>query len=284
MALTGYLSEYSLVEIFQFVQQGYKTGLLLIEPDHYSIQSNVFPSYIWFRNGRIVSHARDLSQLGLLVMIDQRGWAVKRDLSYLHQKFEIMNEPLGLYLKSKGILDTEQLRMLFRLQVLQPVCGLFKLANARFSFDEKLPLAYPEMTGLSMTAGEASLLGLRVLRDWSLLEYKLPAAEFGLKKLSPELTALKLDTQEMQVWELANGNISLAQIAKKTELALTTVQQISYRLVAVGLVKEIALELPPPVLKKMGSAHQPSAKNEVSKPALSKSFMSNLMSFLKKRV
>ncbi len=284
MALTGYLSEYSLVEIFQFVQQGYKTGLLLIEPDNDSVQSTTFPSYIWFRNGRIVAHARDLSQLGLLVMIDQRGWVVDGDLSAMHQKFKLMHEPLGLYLKSQGTLDTEQLRLLFRSQVLQPVCGLFKLANARFSFDDQVPLAYPEMTGLSMTVGEASLLGLRVLRDWSLLEYKLPSPEFGLKKLRPELPALKLDTQEIQVWEFANGQISLTQIAKKTGLALSTVQQICFRLAAVGLVKEIAIELAPAALTEMLATNQSIAKIEVEKPALSRSFMSNLVGFLKKKV
>jgi Domain of unknown function (DUF4388) len=282
MALTGYLSEYSLVEIFQFIQQGYKTGLLLIEPDNESVQSTTFSSYIWFRNGRIVSYARDPSQLGLLVMIDQRGWAKDGDLSSLHQKFKCMNEPLGLYLKSQGALDTEQLRLLFRSQVLQPVCGLFKLSNARFSFDEQQPLVYPEMTGLSMTPGEASLLGLRVLRDWSLLEHKLPSPEFGLKKLRPELPALKLDTQEMQVWELANGETSLTQIAKKTELALSTVQQIGFRLGAVGLIKEIALA--PSALAEIAVSNQSITKTEVEKPALSKSFMNSLVGFLKKKV
>jgi Domain of unknown function (DUF4388) len=284
MALTGYLSEYSLVEIFQFIQQGYKTGLLLVEPDSDLGQSTIFPSYIWFRNGRIVSHARDLSQLGLLVMIDQRGWAADHNLSAFHQQFKKMNKPLGLYLKAQGVLDTEQLRLLFRSQVLQPVCGLFKLVNARFSFDEQVSIAYPEMTGLSMTAGEASLLGLRVLRDWTFLERKLPAPEFGLQKLRSEPPALKLDTQEMQVWELATGEISIAKIAKKTHLELIKVQQIGFRLAAVGLVQEIALELASPELAELLPTNQELAQVAVDKPALSKSFMSNLVGFLKKRV
>ncbi len=284
MALTGYLSEYSLVEIFQFIQQGYKTGLLVIEPDNDSVRSTIFPSYVWFRNGRIVSYARDLSQLGLLVMIDQRGWAADRNLSAFHQQFKQMNEPLGLYLKAQGVLDTEKLRLLFRSQVLQPVCGLFKLVNAKFSFDEQRPVAYPEMTGLSMTAGEASLLGLRVLRDWTFLERKLPAPEFGLRKLRPDLPSLKLDTQEMQVWQLATGEISIAKIAKKTDLALVKVQQIGFRLAAVGLVQEIALELAPQELADLLPANQELAEVTIEKPALSKKFMSNLVGFLKKRV
>lgn len=285
MALAGSLSEYSLAEIFQFVQQGYKTGLLLISPDNDSVQSFNNPSYIWFQNGRLMAHARDLSQLGLLSMIAQREWIDTDNLSALHQKLKLTNQPLGLYLKSTGGLDNEQLRLLFHSQVLQPVCGLFKIADAKFSFDEQSPLAYPEMTGVSMNANEASLLGLRVLRDWSLIEHKLPAPEFGLQKLCPEKPPFKLDTQEIQVWELANADISITQIAQVINIALVKVQQISFRLVAVGLVKEIILDLALPLPAKLAIATDAlSTKTEASKLALSKSFMSNLVGFLTKRV
>jgi Domain of unknown function (DUF4388) len=285
MALAGSLSEYSLAEIFQFIQQGYKTGLLSINPDNDSVQLFNNPSYIWFQNGRLMAHARDLSKLGLLSMIAQRGWVDVDNLPVLRQELKSTNQPLGLHLKSTGGLDTEQLRLLFHSQVLQPVCGLFKITDARFSFDEQSPLVYPEMTGISMNASEAILLGLRVLRDWSLMKHKLPAPEFGLQKLRSELPTLQLDTQERQVWELANGEMSLTQIAKKTNLALSTVQQIGFRLGAVGLIKEIALELASADLADMVvSNHQSIAKTEVEKPALSKSFMSSLVGFLKKKV
>jgi Domain of unknown function (DUF4388) len=287
MALSGYLSEYSLAEIFQFVQQGYKTGLLSIAPDNDSVQSYSDSSYIWFQNGRVMAHARDASQLGLLSMIAQRDWISRDNLAAFHEQLKATNQPLGLYLKTTGVLDAEQLRLLFHSQVLQPVCGLFKLANAKFSFDEQAPLSYPEMTGLSVTAGEASLLGLRVLRDWSLLEHKLPAPEFGLQRLRPELPSFKLDTQEIQVWELANSDVSVAQIAKTIDLPLLKVQQISFRLAAVGLVKEIALDLAlPPLAAPVMAVAAPAAstKTEGSKPTVSKSFLGNLVGFLKKRV
>jgi Domain of unknown function (DUF4388) len=285
MALAGSLSEYSLAEIFQFIQQGYKTGLLLIDPDNDSVQLFNNPSYIWFQNGRLMAHARDLSQLGLLSMIAQREWVDGDNLAALCQELKSTNQPLGLYLKSTGGLDTEQLRLLFHSQVLQPVCGLFKVTDARFSFDEQSPLAYPEMTGISMNASEASLLGLRVLRDWSLIKHKLPAPEFGLQKLSPERPSFKLDTQEIQVWELANADISITQIAQKIDIALEKVQQISFRLAAVGLVKEIVLDLvlPSPTKLIIATDALP-PKIEVSKSSLSKSFMNSLVGFLKKKV
>ncbi len=285
MALAGSLSEYSLAEIFQFIQQGYKTGLLSINPDNDSVQTFINPSYIWFQNGRLTAHARDLSKLGLLSMIAQRAWVDVDNLAALRQELKSTNQPLGLYLKSTGGLDTEQLRLLFHSQVLQPVCGLFKITDAKFSFDEQSPLAYPEMTGISMNANEASLLGLRVLRDWSLIEHKLPAPDFGLQRLYPEKPSFKLDTQEIQVWELANADISITQIAQKINIALEKVQQISYRLVAVGLVKEIVLDLVLPSPAKLAIATDAlPTKTGASKSALSKSFMSNLVGFLKKRV
>jgi hypothetical protein len=118
-----------------------------------------------------------------------------------------------------------------------------------------------------------------------LLEHKLPAPEFGLQKLRPELPSFKLDTQEIQVWELANADLSISQIAKQIDLALVKVQQISFRLAAVGLVKEIALDL---ALSSFTAAvttpAAPAVKTEASKPVVSKSFMNSLVGFLKKRV
>ena len=33
MTITGYLSEFSLAELFRFLDQGYKTGLLILKPE-----------------------------------------------------------------------------------------------------------------------------------------------------------------------------------------------------------------------------------------------------------
>jgi hypothetical protein len=57
MSLTGYLSEYSLAEIFDFVQEGNKTGVLSLEPDRGLMRSLSDTYYLSFQSGRIVSVA-----------------------------------------------------------------------------------------------------------------------------------------------------------------------------------------------------------------------------------
>lgn len=69
MTLNGYLSEFSLGEIFQLIENGEKTGLLSIrklvrdsDPDHKKY-------YLWFRQGRVIAAANTLDQKGLLSLI-----------------------------------------------------------------------------------------------------------------------------------------------------------------------------------------------------------------------
>jgi Domain of unknown function (DUF4388) len=246
MGLTGYLSEYSLAEVFQQIQREDLTGLLTIEPEDDSVQSLSSNYYIWFQGGRLVAMAKSLDRTSLLLMLEKRGWITTKTIQNLLSKTEKLEEPLGQYLKSKGVLSTEQLQIIFHAQILQPVCSLFKLTTARFVFNPKTRLAKAEMTGLSVSADEATMLGLRVLRDWSPLSKKLPSIDCGLTKLTTVLPAYKMDMQELQVWELANGKKSIEAIALRLQIDLDIVQQIVFRLKMVGLIAVGSVEIPAP--------------------------------------
>jgi hypothetical protein len=287
MALTGNLSDYSLAEVLQFIQQGGKTGLLTITPHNQDSnpEKSMSINYTWFQNGRVVANAKELNSLGLISMLEKRSWIGTEVSTNLRNQCNSLNKPLGLHLKSINVLDVEQLRILFHAQVLQAVCGLFKLQDAHFNFDEQVLVDIKaEMTGMSVSAVEASLLGLRVLKDWTYLERKLPAPEFGLQRLSDTLPEFKLDTQETRMLEISKGNLSIAQIAKDIEITTLKAQQIAFRLTSVGLVKEIALDFKPIMLVEKG-AETPLAQAtiEAAKPAVSKSFLNNLVGFLRKQ-
>lgn len=279
MALTGYLSEYSLPEIFQFVEQGYKTGLLSIEsePDASQQQGE---HYLWIQGGRIVALANQLDNKCLLSMLTQRGWLDSQMMKSLPESSEI-EQPLGLYLKSQGAITTEHIKLLFHAQVLRPVCSLFKLTNAKFAFEPKASLPLAEMTGLSLSATEATLLGLRVLRDWKALSEKLPDPTFGLTKTDRGKPQLQLENQEWQVWECADGTVSLSAIAKKMQLPVETIQQIAFRLSVIGLVEEVPIastQTTLPVESKMPEMAAVGANGNTLKV----SFLQNLVGFLKK--
>ena len=238
MAITGSLSEFSLPEIFQFLDQGQKTGILTIRDPQNVQTGKPFLRHIWLQNGRVVAAGDRLDNRGLVRLIEQRGWL--NDTQRLELERLIKEDALlGLNLKSLGILQPDQLKLLFSVQVLRQVCALFQVETGLFRFDANANLPKAEMTGLSLPATETTLMGLRSLKDWSILESKLPEANSTLFNIIPGQSPLRLDNSETQVWSLADGYTSIKKMAEQLSLPIAKVQQIAFRLIVVGLAEEV---------------------------------------------
>ncbi len=286
MSLAGYLSEYSLAEIFHFVQEGNKTGVLSIEPDRGLIRSLSDTYYVSFQAGRIMSvnDRNGAKHQSLLKIMEQRRWLSAAQTMELETQVGLLRQPLGIDLKARNLVNTEQLTLLFNSQVIATTCKLFEIHHGQFNFDPQAPLIYGEMTGLSLTAQEIALLGLRMLKDWGGLSAKLPAPEFALQRLSSKLPNLRLDGQEFKVWNLALGEISIAKIAAQLGLEIEKVRQIGFRLSSIGLVQEVSVEPPQPSIDKKSEALTPAYVGGGNANVLvSASFLTNLMGFLKKK-
>jgi hypothetical protein len=287
MSLTGCLAEYSLVEIFNFIQEGDKTGVLSIEADRCISRSLDNAYYISFQAGRImsVSSGRGLADRGLIKMIAQRQWLSVEQTTGLSFHASKLENPLGTHLKSCNLLDSSQLCLLFDAQVVAGICKLFgENHSGRFSFDPQAALTYSEMTGISLPAKEVSLLGLRMLRDWSGLTAKLPASTSGLLRLTTLAPTVRLDAQESKVWNLALGELSIDQISVQLGLGVEKVRQISFRLIVIGLVHDISIEPPqPPIDKMMELPKLVVTNNENNIAPVSASFLTRLMGFLKQK-
>lgn len=179
MCIAGTLTDFSLSEIFQFLEKGRRTGLLTLRavPD-----SKVTPPvhYIWVQKGRIVAVANRLDQQGLVSMIEQYRVVSDRVFDKLVHWCCPISEPLGLYLRNQGVLRTKQLKQLFDVQVLQQVYALFQLNDGQFRFDQDVPPPTREMTGLSVSAGDLNRLSLAKV----LLE-EIDNRRLHFKSLSP---------------------------------------------------------------------------------------------------
>ncbi|MBE9233611.1 DUF4388 domain-containing protein [Cuspidothrix issatschenkoi LEGE 03284] len=289
MSINGNFADFSLPELLQFLDQGKKTGVLHIELSSDKNQpSNKQLYYIWLHQGRVVAASDRLDEQGLTLMIAQRGWVSERVISRVtHISSCFINSPLGLCLKSQGLVQAEQLKLLFNSQVLRPVCALFQIKDGQFRFEPISALPLGEMTGLSMSATEVILIGLRALRDWSALAEKLPDPTSGLSGLSTKQPKLQLNAQEWQVWEFANGEVSLEKIANQLNLTIETVLQIAFRLIVVGLAEEhfmvAAASIPMmeesiPEIPVIAPVTEPAHK-----PAVSQSFLKNLVGFLRSK-
>lgn len=238
MSMTGYLSEFTLSELFQLVAEGNKSGLLTIGDSKIPHALNCRKYYIWFNQGQIIAAANSLDNRGLISLIEQRGW--------LNGRSDIMSTianqlPLGLLLKSENLLQAEQLKMLFQVQIMQPIVELFTWKTGWFSFKTQTTFPTAEMTGLSRSATEVLLAGLRSLRDWSALAEKLPDPNSGLISLIQGKAPVQLDAAEKRVWEFAQGQVAIQDISKKLEMSVQSVQQIALRLILANLAQEAAI-------------------------------------------
>ncbi|MBI4784876.1 MAG: DUF4388 domain-containing protein [Oscillatoriophycideae cyanobacterium NC_groundwater_1537_Pr4_S-0.65um_50_18] len=296
MAISGYLSEFSLPEIFQLLEQGNKTGRLSIQEqsDCPSYKGKIFR--IWFSQGCIVAAADRVDRQGLMSLIQKRGWISKQAVNRITEVYTV-NKPAGLYLKEQGLLEAEQLKLLFSQQVLQQVCKLFELQDGHFQFDHQMPLPKAEMTGLTASPREVTLAGLRVLQNWDTLHNKLPEGASGLASVLTGKPKLHLSQLEWQVWEFANGSVPIQDIAKQLQLPTKKIQQVAFRLMVTGLVEEVPLlteknpvlteEVPllTETLLQSTDFEMPMLKVEekVTMPQtlVSQSFLQNLVGFLK---
>ncbi|MBK1988007.1 DUF4388 domain-containing protein [Sphaerospermopsis aphanizomenoides BCCUSP55] len=286
MAISGFLSELSLPEIFQLLEQGNKTGRLTIKSHlpNSSLQDPIF--HIWFKQGLIVAAANRLDGQGLLSIIQQQGWLSARAAARITDVCAT-NQPTGLCLKLQGVLEVQQLKMLFSYQVLNQVCNLFELQDGVFQFDHKTPIPTSEMTGLTAKPKEVILKGLRVLRNWKMLEEKLPDPTCALVSKIDDKPQLPLNPLEWQIWEFTKGTVSITAIAQQLDVPVEKIQQAAFRLIVVGLVEEVPIileaadqlcELESTMLDIQFES------NKQERGTVSQSFLKSLVGFLKNRI
>lgn len=291
MVITGYLEEYSLSEIFQFLEQGHKTGRLTIvaSSQRYQPPRNQ-GHYIWFREGLVVAAANRTDGQGLSRLIQSRGWLGDRAIFHLVQ-YCAPGTPFGLYLKSRGFLAADQLKLLFYTQVMRQICALFSVENGSFQFDSEASIPNAELTGLKgAPANEITLAGLRALRNWSPLADKLPDPHSSLVSTISGQPTLRLKAPEWQIWEFTDGQTPLYKIAECLNLTIEKVQQTAFRLIVVGIMEELPLlggrlqEDPPEILLKAQPipTQEMTAFSRDTEP--SPSFLKNLVSFLKEQL
>lgn len=235
--VSGSLEEFSLAELFRMIDQGQRSGRLTL----FAIpgQTSELKSFyrLWFRQGRIVSVADQLQGQGLFNLIVDRGWLYPSELEQFCNNCPA-DMPLGLALKTVGVLQSDQLNLLFKSQ-LQRIWKLFEIQMGRFTFDSKVTFPNLEMTGVSLPAMEVALVGLRYLKNWQDLAHALPDIDSGIESCIIGKPHLHLNSLEWQVWEFADGSTSLELIAAHIQETVTNIQRVAYRLMMAGLVEEV---------------------------------------------
>lgn len=252
MSMTGSLETFSLPELFRLIDSGGKTGQLIIQPllnqQSLDLNPNYEPSiyHLWFHKGRLITTVNyGLHHECLVSLIKNRGWLSNRVIEKLAEVCPA-EVPLGNYLSKMKVLETQQLQLLFQLQLHQ-VYQLFNLNSGQFRLEvfapEKLSSAsmpWLDMTGVSMQASQVNLLALRITRNWSSFAHKLPEKNSALQQLIRQ-PKFRLTTIEQAVWQMAQSNMSLEQLAQFRNISLLEVRKAAFCLMMSRLVEEIPL-------------------------------------------
>lgn len=278
--LRSVLSDFSLGELLRFLEQGRKSGRLLLRPteQQQTAASSATSEPEWclfFSNGKIVAATHSSNPKGLQQLIESRGWLRATSLERLLQ-VRPLTTPLGIYLKEQGILTSEDLQLLFKQQVLTPLPRLFALKEGWFEFSPSSSLPLMEMTGLRASPLSIALTGLRLLEDWTPLLDKLPLATSTLVSAIEGHPPYRLDPQEWQIWEYVNSNLTLEEIAEHLSVAVLEVQKASFRLMVAGLVEEVPKisQEDPTIIEAVPAPIQPPK-------LLTQQFLQQFLSFLK---
>ncbi|MBO3462889.1 DUF4388 domain-containing protein [Aetokthonos hydrillicola Thurmond2011] len=290
MSLHSSFTDFSLAELFQLIDQGQKSGRLTVctFPDLHTPKSKSHYFYIWFKVGRIVAATNGLNGQGLLYKVIQRGWANQQVIEPLFTEASHAVTPVGLSCKTQGLLSSEQLNLLFASQ-LQQIRTLFEIQKGVFKLDSKATFPWNEMTGLSLRATEVALMALRILKNWEILAEALPEEINAIQSITSGKPQIRLNPLEWQVWEFANGSVSINEIASKLNQPIPVVQQAAFRLMIARLVDEVPVGTS---LNDYGvhwslvNSHTIEQKKlkEPENPQISTSFLQNLVGFLKSKV
>lgn len=244
MTISSSLGSFSLPELFCLIEEGKKTGRLIVQPSLTGKEKHLKPIYyVWFQNGYLVAISDRLNCRSLIEFIENRGWLSTLITSKLRTLCP-PEMPMGVYLYKNKLITKEKLSLIFQIQLHQ-VYELFQVNSGLFRFDELselesrlLTIPWLEMTGHRMIATQVSIYGLRLISNWDSFNEYLPDPDSALKRLvkKPHLRLMPL---ESQVWQLSTGQISLLQIAEKTGKHIRIIQITAFCLMLVGLVDEV---------------------------------------------
>ena len=241
MSIIRSLDLFSLPELFKLIEQGSKSGRLIVEtPISQDTAKRKGIYYIWFKDGYLVAFSNCLNQKGLIDLIDRREWLSPAIISRL-RKLCPTGMPLGVYLHKMKLLNAEKLNLVFQLQLHQ-VYSLFQMDRGRFRFDDFaelqdriLTIPWLEMTGHQIKTTEVSMYALRLMENSENFVGQLPTPGQALSKIVAQ-PHLKLTKIERQIWNMADGKTPLSIQAKIFDLPVALIQTTAFRLIAVGLV------------------------------------------------
>jgi len=208
MGINGNISTMSLIEVFQWLQTGQKTGTLQIEsPD--AVRKEVY-----FRNGFIISaSSNDIREsIGQFLLFTKR--ITEQQLTEALQNQKRDHVLLGKILVQKGFLSRGDLLKLLRTISEEIIYDLFLWKEGKFEFiDDSLPKR--EMPSLQLDITQIVLEGATREDEWGRILNVFPQDSTILKPNIEKIAeTLPLEKSDARLLALINGARSIHELSR----------------------------------------------------------------------
>jgi hypothetical protein len=210
MGIAGNLKTMELAELLQWLDQGRKTGTLVV--DDGDVEKRIF-----FRGGKIISAASTDPKEYLGHFLVSHGYITEAQLAEAVGRQEEQKTLLGKILIDLGHLTDEQLDYMLRLKAEEGIYGLFGWEQGEFRFhDDELP-AY-QMVPISLDVTGIILEASRRQDEWQRIKTRIPSPLCVPVKVVDDLTAgLELEDEgQRQVLRAVDDQRSIEEIALET--------------------------------------------------------------------
>jgi len=213
MAVIGNIRDLSLVDLFQIVQLGRRTGILTVDDE----AGTWFRTY--FADGFVIYADSNRPYAPLGEDLVSAGALNRADLDRhlaSYRKLEREKPRLGTYLVYRGVIDRETLVRFIQEKIKIKLFDMFLIEDGSFTY-EIIPYRLDEDITVSISITELVMESTKRVDDFKRLHKKIPSLDLVVRKETRSFSDLlrgnyEFSEPEREVLRLAGGGKTIREI------------------------------------------------------------------------
>lgn len=233
MALGGTFKDFSILDILQLIGLQRKTGTL-------EVKSSGGVVTLSFDSGRLVGGYSSLetreTNLGYLML--RSGYITESQLEEAIRIKEKFSRPLGSLLLEKGACSLEELSSSMAIHHKRILFSLFRFEEGEFKFESQNLVDYDSNIIVPLEIEMLLMEAAQMLDEWPIVRKVIQSADMVFRLVQLASKDVTLSRDESAVFELIDGQRSVAEILTSTPLSEFDCSKALFDLVSRGLIEE----------------------------------------------
>lgn len=235
MALVGNIRDFGLSDFLYLVDRGYKTGCLHLNRGDDSAS-------LYFEKGKLVTAARRNSKKRVTDVLVSKG---KLTTQQAQNALQALNGSSNLtqLLVDLNYLSRDDVQQVLQQHIEESVYSLFGWPDGEFRFEQgQKPSSESPIMPVPISVENLIMEGVRRIDEWGRIKDRIPSTDMIVKFVEQpgeKAKGVNLSANEWRVFARINGQHTLSEISRKTNLSEFEVCRIVYGFLTAGLVEVI---------------------------------------------